>query len=98
MKRRDFLTLAAAPALPALAWAQEKSKLKITDIKIVKTRPRKPYPTYKPADGAWSTQFVEVANPMSIYPEFKPRRDLLDRKSTRLNSIHSSVSRMPSSA
>lgn len=76
MKRRDFLTLAAAPALPALAWAQEKSKLKITDIKIVKTRPRKPYPTFKPADGAWSTQFVEVANPMSIYPEFKPRREL----------------------
>ncbi len=76
MKRRDFLSLAAAPALPALAWAQEKSKLKITDIKIVKTRPRKPYPTYKPADGAWSTQFVEVANPMSIYPEFKPRREL----------------------
>ena len=76
MKRRDFLTLAAAPALPALAWAQEKSKLKITDIKIVKTRPRKPYPAFKPADGAWSTQFVEVANPMSIYPEFKPRRDL----------------------
>ena len=76
MKRRDFLSLAAAPALPALAWAQEKSKLKITDIKIVSTRPRKPYPTYKPADGAWSTQFVEVANPMSIYPEFKPRREL----------------------
>lgn len=76
MKRRDFLSLAAAPALPSLAWAQEKSKLKITDIKIVKTRPRKPYPAYKPADGAWSTQFVEVANPMSIYPEFKPRRDL----------------------
>lgn len=76
MKRRDFLSLAAAPALPALAWAQEKSKLKITDIKIVKTRPRKPYPNYKPADGAWSTQFVEVANPMSIYPEFKPRREL----------------------
>jgi len=76
MKRRDFLSLAAAPALPALAWAQEKSKLKITDIKIVRTRPRKPYPTYKPADGAWSTQFVEVANPVSIYPEFKPRREL----------------------
>lgn len=76
MKRRDFLSLAAAPALPALAWAQEKSKLKITDIKIVSTRPRKPYPTYKPADGAWSTQFVEVANPMSIYPDFKPRREL----------------------
>jgi len=76
MKRRDFLSLAAAPALPSLAWAQEKSKLKITDIKIVRTRPRKPYPAYTPAAGAWSTQGVEVANPMSIYPEFKPRREL----------------------
>ncbi len=76
MRRRDFLSLAAVPTLPALAWAQEKSKLKITDIKIVRTRPRKPYPTFKPAPGAWSTQFVEVANPVSIYPEFKPRRDL----------------------
>ena len=76
MKRRDFLSLAAAPALPALAWAQEKSKLKITDIKIVRTRPRKPYPAYTPAAGAWSTQGVEVANPVSIYPEFKPRREL----------------------
>lgn len=76
MKRRDFLSLAAAPALPALAWAQEKSKLKITDIKIVKTRPKKPYPPYTPAAGAWSTQGVEVANPVSIYPEYKPRREL----------------------
>ncbi|MFN0103933.1 MAG: enolase C-terminal domain-like protein [Bryobacteraceae bacterium] len=76
MNRRDFLSLAAAPALPALAWAQEKSRLKITDIKIVRTRPRKPYPAFKAADGAWSTQFVEVANPVSIYPEFKPRREL----------------------
>ncbi|MBI2687750.1 MAG: L-rhamnonate dehydratase [Acidobacteria bacterium] len=76
MKRRDFLSLAAAPALPALAWAQEKSRLKITDIKIVKTRPSKPYPPYTPAADAWSTQGVEVANPVSIYPEYKPRREL----------------------
>lgn len=74
MNRRDFLT--AGVTLPSLAWAQEKSKLKITDIKIVRTRPRKPYPAYKPAAGAWSTQGVEVANPVSIYPEFKPRREL----------------------
>ena len=47
MKRRDFLSLAAAPALPALAWAQEKSKLKITYIKMVKTGPCDPYPTYQ---------------------------------------------------
>lgn len=76
MRRRDLLSLAAAPMLPALAWAQEKSRLKITDIKIVRTRPRKPYPAYTPSAGAWSTQGVEVANPVSIYPEYKPRREL----------------------
>lgn len=76
MNRREFLGAAAAVSLPPLAWAQEKSKLKITDIKLVKTRPRKPYPAFKPAPGAWSTQGVEVANPVSIYPEFKPRREL----------------------
>ncbi len=73
MLRRDLLKLAA---LPALGWAQEKSKLKITGIRLVNAQPRKPYPTFTPAPGAWSTQFVEVANPMSIYPEFKPRREL----------------------
>jgi L-rhamnonate dehydratase len=78
MTRRDFFGLGAAAAvtLPPLAWAQEQSKLKITDIKIVQTRPRKPYPKYTPSAGSWSTQGVEVANPVSIYPEFKPRREL----------------------
>ena len=76
MNRREFLGSAGAVALPPLAWAQEKSKLKITEIKIVRTRPRKPYPAFQPAAGAWSTQGVEVANPVSIYPEFKPRREL----------------------
>src|SRR5258708_1925705 len=77
MRRRDFLALGALPvAVPALAWQQEKSKLKITGIRLVKTRPKKRVPDFKPAPGAWSTQFVEVANPVSIYPEFKPRREL----------------------
>ena len=77
MRRRDFLTLASVPAaLPALAWQQEKSKLKITGIRLVETKPKKKYPAYTPSPGAWSTQFVEVANPVSIYPEFKPRREL----------------------
>ena len=73
MRRRDLLSLLA---LPALGWAQEKSKLKITGLRLVNVKPRKPYPAFKPAPGAWSTQFVEVANPMSIYSEFKPRREL----------------------
>lgn len=79
MNRRDFLKGAAAlplTALPALPWQQEKSKLKITGIRIVRTRPKKPYPTYTPSPGSWSTQGVEVANPVSIYPEYKPRREL----------------------
>jgi L-rhamnonate dehydratase len=76
MNRRQFLSLAATPALPALAWQQEKSKLKITGMRIVRTRPKRPYPAYTPSTGSWSTQGVEVANPVSIYPEFKPRREL----------------------
>ncbi len=73
MRRRNLFQFLA---LPALSWAQEKSKLKITGLRLVDVKPRKPYPAFKPAPGAWSTQFVEVANPMSIYSEFKPRREL----------------------
>lgn len=77
MNRRDFLKVAPfAAALPALPFQQEKSKLKITGIRLVSVKPKRPYPTYKPAEGSWSTQFVEVANPMSIYPEYKARREL----------------------
>lgn len=73
MRRRDLLSLIT---LPALGWAQEKSKLKITGIRLVNVKPRKPYPAFTPAPGAWSTQYVEIANPMSIYPEYKARREL----------------------
>src|ERR1700683_1077678 len=77
--RRDFLIQAAALAagavtLPPLAWAQEKSKLKISGIRLVKLTPRKVPPPYTPAAGSWSTQGVEVSAPPNIYPEFKPPR------------------------
>jgi L-rhamnonate dehydratase len=76
VKRRDFLAAAglAAAAPASFAWAQTKSGMKITDVKIVQTRPRNPPPTFTPAPGAWSTNGVEVASPMSIYPEYKPMR------------------------
>jgi hypothetical protein len=50
MERRNFLTGAAAVAadaitLPALAWAQEKSKLMITGIRLVNLMP---LGTFKP--------------------------------------------------
>jgi hypothetical protein len=33
-------------------------------------------PKYQPAAGSWITTDVEIANPLSIYPRFKPRRSL----------------------
>ena len=84
MKRRNFLQLApwaglagsAAPASGQLPFSAEKSKLKITGVRLVHTKPRNPVPAYKPAPGSWSTGGVEVANPMSIYPEYKAQRSL----------------------
>jgi len=82
MHRRRFLSLTPAALLPQAqaapvqALAAEKSKLKITSVRLVRTRPRRPLPAYKPAAGSWSTGGVEVANPMSVYPEYKPMRSL----------------------
>src|ERR1700733_2524409 len=85
IQRREFLIHAAALAagamtLPPLAWAQEKSKLKISGIRLVKLTPRKAPPSYTPAAGSWSTQGVEVSAPPNIYPEFKPTRSLFAAK------------------
>ncbi|HYM09565.1 MAG TPA: enolase C-terminal domain-like protein, partial [Bryobacterales bacterium] len=83
MNRRDFLKMiAAAPVAaglpPALTQAlrAQQGKHKISSVRLVKTRPRRPLPAYKPAAGSWSTGGVEVANPMSIYPKYKPMRSL----------------------
>ena len=83
MNRRSFLNTAVALGLrtsnavaPPPAFQSEKSKLKVAGIRLVKTTPRRPPPEYKPAAGSWSTGGVEVANPMSIYPEYKPMRSL----------------------
>jgi L-rhamnonate dehydratase len=62
--------------VPAAAFQAEKSKLKITGVRLVKTKPRKQPPAYTPAPGSWSTGGVEVASPMSIYPEYKAMRSL----------------------
>lgn len=75
MNRRNFLSTVGA-AVPALAFQSEKSNLKINSVRIVKTKPKRPTPAYKPTPGSWSTGGVEVANPMSIYPEYKAMRSL----------------------
>lgn len=79
MNRRQLLqTAAAAPAAfqTALPFQGEKSGLKITGIRLVHTRQRREPPRYTPSAGSWSTQGVEVANPVSIYPEYKAMRSL----------------------
>ncbi len=75
MRRRHFLQLPAA-AMAAAPQVPEKSGMKITSVRLVRTRPRRPVPSYRPAPGSWSTQGVEVANPMSIYPKYKANRAL----------------------
>ncbi len=76
MHRRNFLTLAPAALQVPAPVTEEKSRLKITGVRLVRTRPRRQAPAYKPAPGSWSTQNVEVANPMSVYPEYKTTRSL----------------------
>ena len=87
MNRREFLSRSAAPALAlaartawlASAQASEqpaRETLRITRVRAVRPRPKRPIPSYSPAPGSWSTGQVEVANPMSIYPKYKPQRSL----------------------
>lgn len=63
-------------SLPSAPFQDEKSKLKITSVRPVRPKAKRPVPSYTPAPGSWSTGGVEVANPMSIYPKYKPKRSL----------------------
>jgi L-rhamnonate dehydratase len=81
LSRRSFLSATAAMAASRLSAAPppsagERSGLKITSIQLVNPKPKHPLPAYTPSPNAWSTDRVEVANPMSIYPEYKATRSL----------------------
>src|SRR5215467_1442874 len=76
MLRRSFLGVTALAPATSLAFQFEKSKLKISSVRLVNPRPRRPLPAYTPTLGSWSTTGVEVASPMSIYPEYKSNRAL----------------------
>ncbi len=65
------------PKPPALPFRDEKSNLKITRIRAVRLAPTQPLPKYEQTPGTWNTTDVEIANPLSIYPKFKPRHSLL---------------------
>jgi hypothetical protein len=87
MKRRSFLQLAGLSGVAGAAavnvaaaapmpWPAQDGDLKITSVRIVRTRPRRPLPSYTPTPGSWSTGDVEVANPVSVYPKYKATRSL----------------------
>src|SRR5438132_13338006 len=94
MKRREFLNLAplaagafaanAAPAYAQAPFADEKTGLKITGVRLVRTIPRNPPLAYTPSPDAWSTNDVEVASPMSIYPEYKAKRSIMHPDSCKM--------------
>src|SRR5262245_12340833 len=64
------------PRPAPLPFRDEKSGLKITAIRPVTLEPLRPPLKYQPTAGYWNTTDVEIANPLSIYPRFKPRRSL----------------------
>ena len=66
----------ASPSRPPLPFRDQKSDLKITNIRAVRLVPTRPLPKYEQTPGTWNTTEVEIANPLSIYPRFKPRRSL----------------------
>ena len=67
---------ATLPSPGLLPFQDQKSKLKITGVRMVRPRPKKSLPHYEPAPGSWSTGGALVANPMSIYPKYKAQRAL----------------------
>lgn len=82
MRRRDFLQCSALASAGGIALganalsAAPPDELKITSVRIVQMRAKRPVPSYEPAAGSWSTGGVEVANPVSIYPKYKATRSL----------------------
>jgi len=73
MLGRTEVKASPLPLPPPLPFQSEKSNLKITNIRMVNPRPKKPVPSYAPTPGSWAAG-AEVASPMSIYPKYKARR------------------------
>jgi hypothetical protein len=57
------------PKPPPLSFREERSGLKITRVRGVHFRPKRPPIEYEPTPGSWSTMNAEVASPMSVYPQ-----------------------------
>jgi len=62
------------PEPATLPFREDRRGLKTTAIRAARLIPERPPPAYRPTPGSWDPTDAEVANPLSIYPRFKPRR------------------------
>ena len=78
MSRRWFLGLAAGLGTPGAAGSAQQPfpvepGLEITDVRVVRTRPKNPLPSYEPTPGSyWTTR--EAARPIEIHREYTGKR------------------------
>ena len=75
------------PEPAPLPFREEKSGLKITSIRTVRLVPKRSPPKCEPAAGSWNTPEIEIANPLSVYPRFKPRRSLFYAEDLAPNTV-----------
>jgi hypothetical protein len=84
MDRRNVLPLSGLSAAGFAAtagssavskWKQRPTEVR-TEVRLVNPTPKHPLPACRISIDAWSTGGVEVASPMSIYPEYKAMRPL----------------------
>ncbi len=104
MKRRDWLRCAVGGVVSQLIcpevsraepeplpWPQNDGDLRITSVRLVKVRPKRPVPTYTPDPNSWTARLrretEEIASPMSIYPKYKPSRSLFGPDDERLGRV-----------
>ena len=94
MNRRNLLTAASVAVVPITfpALGGVEDDLRITGVRVVGMRPKRPIPSYEPTPGSWSTGSVEVANPVSIYPKYKPMRSLFGADGPRARSFWVEIS------
>ena len=62
-----------AASASGVSFAAADPDLRITGVRLVKTRPKNPLPAYEPAaNSCWVTR--EAARPITIYPQYTGRR------------------------
>ena len=78
--RRSFLlgglqagfAAASGESLWSAPWPVDDG-LRVIDVRVVRTRPRNPYPKYEPAPGSyWATR--EAARPIEVHREYTGKR------------------------